>query len=363
MADRKNITEHGGDAVQAFVEEMRRMPSGSEGGGRGRLIFALDATASRKPTWDRACSVQGEMFLEADRLGGLDVQLVFYRGFGECKASRWVGKAIDLVGLMVKVDCRAGRTQIHRVLQHAINETGKRRVNALVFIGDSCEESIDTLGDLAGRLGLLGVKAFVFHEGSDQTAAYAFQEIARLTGCARLPLRRLGTGRASGIAPGGRGLCLGRTEGAHRLCAAGGWRCPSARQQIRGADGLFPARGFHAGHADRARTVVCAGEQHDLAQGARTFIAVFSGLASTGLLFTGRFGLAFITLVAMVMAIKAFRQARRGADPLDGRQEPRRSARDRDRPPAHAARPGDRRRHRCRQERPVRRARSLQPRP
>jgi hypothetical protein len=28
----------------------------------------------------------------------------------------------------------------------------------------------------------LGVKAFVFHEGSDPTAAYAFQEIARLTG-------------------------------------------------------------------------------------------------------------------------------------------------------------------------------------
>jgi hypothetical protein len=57
---------------------------------------------------------------------------------------------------------------------------------------------------------------------------------------------------------------------------------------------------------------------HDLAQGARTFVAVFSGLASTGLLFAGRFGLAFITIVATIMAIRAVRQGARGADPLDG---------------------------------------------
>ena len=182
MADRKDITERSDDAVRSFVDELRKAPSPGAAGGRGRLIFALDATASRKPTWDQACAVQGEMFLEADRLGGLDVQLVFYRGFEECKSSRWVGKAKDLVNLMVRVDCRAGRTQIHRVLRHAINETKKRRVHAVIFIGDACEEGIDTLGDLAGQLGLLGVKAFVFHEGHDQTAAYAFQEIARLTG-------------------------------------------------------------------------------------------------------------------------------------------------------------------------------------
>lgn len=57
---------------------------------------------------------------------------------------------------------------------------------------------------------------------------------------------------------------------------------------------------------------------HDLAQGARTFIAVFSALASTGLLLAGRFGLALVTLAAMVMAIRAIRRGRRGADPLDG---------------------------------------------
>jgi hypothetical protein len=182
MANRRDITDRAPDAVSAFVEEMRRAPAPADAVGRGRLIFALDATASRRPTWDQACSVQGDMFLEADRLGGLDVQLAFYRGYDECKASRWVGQAGELIKLMVRVGCRAGRTQIHRILRHAINETEKRRVHALIFIGDSCEESVDTLGDLAGRLGLLGVKAFVFHEGNDREAAYAFQEIARLTG-------------------------------------------------------------------------------------------------------------------------------------------------------------------------------------
>ena len=156
MANRRDITDRAPDAVSAFVEEMRRAPAPPDAAGRGRLIFALDATASRRPTWDQACSVQGDMFLEADRLGGLDVQLAFYRGYDECKASRWVGQAGELIKLMVRVGCRAGRTQIHRILRHAINETGKRRVHALIFIGDACEESVDTLGDLAGRLGLLG---------------------------------------------------------------------------------------------------------------------------------------------------------------------------------------------------------------
>ena len=57
---------------------------------------------------------------------------------------------------------------------------------------------------------------------------------------------------------------------------------------------------------------------HDLVQGARTFVAVFSAMASTGLLFAGRFGLAFITIVATIMAIRAIRQGARGADPMDG---------------------------------------------
>lgn len=179
----KDLTDQARADVAAFVDELRRMPARADAGtSRGRLIFALDATASRERTWDQACDVQASMFMETERLGGLDVQLVYYRGFGECRASKWVSRPADLVRLMQSVRCVAGRTQIGRVLRHARNETEKERVHALVFVGDAMEESVDELGHLAGELALRGVRAFLFHEGTDPAAASAFQHMAKLTG-------------------------------------------------------------------------------------------------------------------------------------------------------------------------------------
>ncbi len=142
---------------------------------------------SREPAWDNACQIQGEMFREAGALGGLDVQLVYYRGFGECRASKWVGDPKALLGLMSGVACRAGHTQIGKVLGHAARETRKRKVDALVFVGDALEEDVDRLGQRAGELGVLGVPVFVFHEGGDPLVRRAFEEIARLSGGAYCP--------------------------------------------------------------------------------------------------------------------------------------------------------------------------------
>ncbi|MCU0893234.1 MAG: VWA domain-containing protein [Rhodospirillales bacterium] len=172
--------------VSAFLDQVARMPATRPPGTRGRLLFAMDATASRQPTWDRAAQIQGEMFEETAAIGGLEIQLCFYRGFDEFKASGWVDRSGDLLRLMTSVGCRAGRTQIRKALRHAINETRKRKVAALVFVGDCVEEDIDGLAGLAGELGLLGVPAFMFHEGHDERAAFAFREIARLTGGAAL---------------------------------------------------------------------------------------------------------------------------------------------------------------------------------
>ncbi|HEY3909881.1 MAG TPA: VWA domain-containing protein [Stellaceae bacterium] len=166
--------------IAEFLDKLKRAPPRA-GGGRGRLIFALDATASREPSWDRACRIQGEMFEATAALGGLEIQLVFYRGFAECKASRWMTTAAELHRVMRRVFCVGGETQIERVLNHAIRETGSRRVNALVFVGDAMEEKVDRLCRLAGELGLLGVPVFVFHEGGERTAAAAFKQIASLS--------------------------------------------------------------------------------------------------------------------------------------------------------------------------------------
>jgi hypothetical protein len=169
--------------VDAFLRDLQRAPPARPGGGagRGRLIFALDATASREPTWDRACHIQGEMFEATASLGGIDVKLVYYRGFNECKASRWMTNAADLHRAMRRVPCLGGQTQIERVLAHALDETKKQRVNALVFVGDAMEEDVDRLCRVAGELGLNGVPVFLFHEGGNPLAARAFQQIAKLS--------------------------------------------------------------------------------------------------------------------------------------------------------------------------------------
>ena len=69
------------------------------------------------------------MFEEAGKVGGLDVQLVYFRGFNECRASRWVSDTRALRDLMTGIDCRGGHTQIGKVLTHARTETGKRKVD------------------------------------------------------------------------------------------------------------------------------------------------------------------------------------------------------------------------------------------
>jgi len=170
-----------GDPVKTFLRQVARTPPPRPGSGRARLVFAMDATASREPSWDRACQVQGQMFLETAALGGLDVQLVYYRGFDECRASRWVDNPGDLVRLMTGVFCLAGQTKIRRALQHVIRETGKKRVAALVFVGDCFEENLDEVGQIAGQLGLQGVRGFFFQEGHNPEAERAFRHLARLT--------------------------------------------------------------------------------------------------------------------------------------------------------------------------------------
>ena len=167
--------------IAAFIERVRALGPAAAGGGRGRLIFALDATMSRQPTWDSACALQADMFREAASAGGLDIQLVYFRGLGECRASPWIAGSERLADLMSRIDCRGGHTQIGKVLSHARQEYVKQRLQALVFVGDAMEEKIDDLCKAAGELGLLGVPVFMFQEGDDPVAENAYREIARLS--------------------------------------------------------------------------------------------------------------------------------------------------------------------------------------
>lgn len=171
--------------IDAFIQTMRALkPSGS---GQGRLIFAMDATMSRQPSWDLALELQADMFKAVKVVGGLDVQLVYFRGYNECQASKWVGDPDALARLMRQVSCAGGFTQISKVLSHARRESASAKVNALVYVGDAMEEDVDRLAGLAGQLAMIGTPVFLFQEGRDAKVERAFREIARLSRGAYAP--------------------------------------------------------------------------------------------------------------------------------------------------------------------------------
>lgn len=168
----------GKSEVQEFLGRLEKMPTVRKAQSRGRLIFAMDATQSREPMWDRACRIQGQMFEVTSALGGLDVQLCYYHGFEIFHASPWSNKSTALLREMTSVPCLAGHTQIGRLLEHALAETKKQKVDAVVFIGDCMEEDGGSLLSLAGKLGILGVPLFIFHEGDEPVAREVFRRMA-----------------------------------------------------------------------------------------------------------------------------------------------------------------------------------------
>jgi hypothetical protein len=79
---------------------------------------------------------------------------------------------------MSTIICRAGETQIARILDHVKSEHEKRPVNAVIFIGDTCEEARI---DLIERAGALPVPLFIFQEGNHPEVARVFGELTEIT--------------------------------------------------------------------------------------------------------------------------------------------------------------------------------------
>ena len=114
------------------------------------------------------------MIREAASIGTLNLQLVYFRGGvdspPECVASQWMSDRARLAAMMARVECRAGYTQITRILRHAQHETLEAKVGAVVFIGDACEPQNDDLDKLAApaiALGRLRTPVFAFQEGTE----------------------------------------------------------------------------------------------------------------------------------------------------------------------------------------------------
>ncbi len=219
--------------VATFLEQVKRTPSAQQRGSRGRLVFALDATMSRQATWDLAQGLQARMFDTAATLGGLDVQLVYFRGFAECRASRFVENGAGLSSLMSRIQVEGGHTQISKVLRHIRDETKRARVGAFIYVGDAMEENVDDLAALSGELGLLGVKGFVFHEGHDPAAGQAFREIARLTGGAYAAFDASAPGRLAGLLSAAAAYAAGGRMALEKQARDGGEAAQKLLSQMR----------------------------------------------------------------------------------------------------------------------------------
>ncbi len=173
-------TDQGRSRVDEFLAKVTKKPEPA----RGSIVFALDATGSREPTWDLAVDLQAKMFSEVTTIGALDTKLIFFHGTGrdaECRASEWIDDPTRLAAFMNNIQCRPGVTQIARVLDHVLHESSQRKINAVIFVGDACEEPRNHSVPLARRLADLGIPIFVFQEGRDLEAELVFREIAQIT--------------------------------------------------------------------------------------------------------------------------------------------------------------------------------------
>tara|TARA_Y100000590_G_scaffold384396_1_gene455734 strand:- start:348 stop:1052 length:705 start_codon:yes stop_codon:yes gene_type:complete len=165
--------------IKSFLDKVAVTPYSKKT--KARVLFALDATASRQPTWDIACNIQAEMFEAAISLGGIEIQVVYFQGFGEFRAIPWLSHSEKLIKLMTKVSCLGGFTQIEKLLDHVLAEHKKKKIDAVIFVGDSVEENFENLYSKSGKIGLLGVPIFVFQEGKNEIASFVFSKISTLT--------------------------------------------------------------------------------------------------------------------------------------------------------------------------------------
>ena len=182
----KDVAQRPG-GVTAFVSKARALKRVADA--QNRLIFALDATASREPTWYAARAMHQALFDVATEDATFALQLCYFRGLMEFEATPWMTKPGPLLDALNAVYCQGGATQIERVLRHALGEfEGSGSVKAIVYIGDACEENPDALNALAVQCRLAKRPLLLFQEGRDPTASRCFASMAALSNGAHVQL-------------------------------------------------------------------------------------------------------------------------------------------------------------------------------
>ena len=149
---------------------------------RGRLMFALDATASREPTWAIARDLQAKMFREAAPIGRLD-----------CPAGLLSGRRVPSVEMGVKrgatratdePDRLSGRLYADWQGPRACTSRDRESRQSRHWYSSATpwKRTSSTLAAMAGKLGTQGVPIFLFQEGRDAAVRSAFRLLALKSG-------------------------------------------------------------------------------------------------------------------------------------------------------------------------------------
>jgi hypothetical protein len=164
---------------------------------RPRLVFAVDATASREPAWAAARKVTDALVKALP--GELDVALAVHGGSRVHTFTGFTNDPATLRDRAAGVTCEAGITRLLPILSASLKQSS---VRVIVYIGDVFEESIPQGRHLADSLGLRGTKLIVLHDTADPSArrdAEVFWDLAKRTGGCVLPFDASASGRLRDI--------------------------------------------------------------------------------------------------------------------------------------------------------------------
>ncbi len=192
---------------------------------RPRLVFAVDATASREPAWAAAREVTDALVKALP--GELDgVALAVHGGSRVHTFTAFTSDPRTLRDLAAGVDCQAGMTKLLPILAASLKRQATVRV--VVYIGDVFEERNLPQGrHLADQMGVQGIKLIVLHDTADRSArrdAEIFWDLAKRTGGCVLPFDATALWAAARHPV--RGRCL-RGRRRKSCYASGGKRCPA----------------------------------------------------------------------------------------------------------------------------------------
>jgi hypothetical protein len=160
---------------------------------RPRLVFAVDATASREPAWAAARKVTDALVKALP--GELDVALAVHGGSRVHTFTAFTSDATTLRDRAAGVTCEAGLTRLLPILSVSLKQPG---VRVVIYIGDVFEESVSQGRRLADAMGAQGAKLIVLHDTADPASrrdVEVFWDLAKRTGGCVLPFDANAPGR------------------------------------------------------------------------------------------------------------------------------------------------------------------------